>query len=162
MKALIFSDSHGISSYMKQVLRSSPDVEYVFFLGDGASDIEEVQKDFCDKIFYCVRGNNDWMCPYNDSHTIELCGKRIFLTHGHNSNVKSTDQNLYYKACADNIDIVLFGHTHTPYEKYYPNDKDGVYLFNPGSIGKSDTLGRLWFGRLEIRDDGIILSHGSV
>lgn len=164
MKALIFSDSHGVSSYMMDAVRKSPDTEYVFFLGDGVRDIEEVRERFPDKIYYSVRGNNDWLASeYSNDLTLELSGKRILLTHGHNHHVKYTEQNLYYKALAENIDIVLFGHTHTPYEQYFSSENGaGVYLFNPGSIGQMSCSSSYFFGRLDINEKGVILSHGSI
>lgn len=162
MKAIIFSDSHGDYFNIKNTLSSCRDAEYVFFLGDGVREIERAQEEFCDKIFYSVRGNNDWMSDSPDERILEFCGKRVLLTHGHNYRVKYTEQNLYYKALSENIDVVLFGHTHQPYEQYFDAGDRGVYLFNPGSIGKLSVSPYYHFGRLEITDAGIILSHGRV
>ena len=164
MKALIFSDSHGDTMNMRRTIEKCADVNYVFFLGDGIRDVEKIKENFPDKIFYCVRGNNDWMSMlenYSDERIIEIEGKRILLTHGHKYNVKYTEQNLFYKAISENIDIVLFGHTHTPYEQYFSTDDGGVNMFNPGSIGKNH-LGAYYFGRLDISESGVILSHGSI
>ena len=61
-------------------------------------------------------------------------------------------------ATEQNADILLFGHTHTPLEKYIPTDEGGFYLFNPGSIGAG--YGGASYGVINITDKGILLSHG--
>jgi putative phosphoesterase len=165
MKALIFSDSHGNSRYMKKIIKMSPDAQYVFFLGDGTSEIDELTELFPEKIFYAVKGNNDWshsfFSQYKDELVIELEGKRIFLTHGHNYRVKGGEQSLYYRALALGADVVLFGHTHTPCERYV-GENEALYMFNPGSIGIPDVRGNYSFGCMSIKDGQILLSHGSV
>lgn len=162
MKALIFSDSHGDYFNMRNTINNCHSVEYVFFLGDGIREYERARDEFRDKIFYCVRGNNDWMADYRDELVLEFEGKRVLLTHGHNHRVKYTEQNLLYLAREKNIDVVLFGHTHQPYEQYFELDGRGIYLFNPGSIGKLSLSPYYHFGRLDISEAGIILSHGRV
>ena len=167
MKALIFSDSHGKFQYMQKVVRACPDVEYVFFLGDGLSDLEAVKRNCPDKIYYGVRGNCDLFSfslseSYETDKVIELEGKRIWLTHGHTHNVKYGEQNIYYKAHENNIDIVLYGHTHIPSEHYYSTDGGGIYTFCPGSIGMLEASDCYSFGRLQIDGNGIFFSHGSI
>ena len=62
----------------------------------------------------------------------------------------------------NNIDIVLYGHTHVKSENYYPTDNGGIYTFCPGSIGEARFGGPYTYGRLQIDEKGIILSHGSI
>ena len=45
-------------------------------------------------------------------------------------------------------------------EKYIPNEKDGLYLFNPGSIGYSFGASPT-YGIIDITEGGVMLSHGS-
>ncbi len=167
MKALIFSDSHGNYRYMQKIIGDCPDVEYVFFLGDGLSDLEQVQSKHPDKIYYGVRGNCDFFSSsllgsYEIDRMLWLEGKRIWLTHGHAHNVKYGEQNIYYKARENGIDIVLYGHTHIPSEHYYPDGDGGVYTFCPGSIGQLAHSDCYSFGRLQIDEKGILFSHGSI
>ena len=167
MKALIFSDSHGNPFYMKKIVKDDLFSEYVFFLGDGLSDLEEVQREYPDKIYYAVRGNCDTFMrslsgSYDCDRILEIEGKRIWLTHGHNNNVKYGENGIYYKAKENNIDIVLYGHTHVKSENYYPTDNGGIYTFCPGSIGEARFGGPYTYGRLQIDEKGIILSHGSI
>jgi putative phosphoesterase len=66
-----------------------------------------------------------------------LGGKRFFFTHGHVYDVKYGLYRLDLAAREYQADIALFGHTHVPYEEY----ADGLYLFNPGSLGHGGTYG---------------------
>ena len=57
--------------------------------------------------------------------------KRILLCHGHTLGVKQSLLAAGLKAEEENLDLLLFGHTHRPLV-----DKRGKTLFvNPGSIG---------------------------
>ena len=163
MKALIFSDSHGNSSVMRRIIMASPDADCVIFAGDGISDAESLQNEFPEKMFFSVRGNNDYgLSPYGYARDDELLfvleGKKIFLTHGHSFGVRTTLNLLFAKAQRDEIDLVIFGHTHIPYEEYN-KEKRPFYFFNPGSVGcYSD--GGYSFGVLNINNGNILLSHG--
>lgn len=64
-------------------------------------------------------------------------------------------------ATENNADLVLFGHTHIPLERYIPTEDGGFYIFNPGSIGRSFD-GKSSYGIINITDKGILLSHGLI
>ncbi len=163
MKALIFSDSHGRYSAMRDIIKSSIDAECVIFAGDGISDVEEMIEEFPQKMFFCVRGNNDYsISPLgfarDDELTFYLEGKKIFLTHGHKYGVRASIDQLRAKAQRDEIDIVIYGHTHIPSEEY-DSEKRPCYFFNPGSVGYYEN-GGYSFGVLNIVNGGVLLSHG--
>ena len=44
MNVLVLSDSHGAVHYLRRILETETECELVFFLGDGLSDIEKVNK----------------------------------------------------------------------------------------------------------------------
>ena len=162
MKCLCFSDSHGSPYNIRIALNKHPDAEVVFFLGDGLRDLEDFILDR--KIaFFAVQGNCDYNGLLGESFvkktdSITLMGKRIFFTHGDLYGVKYGLDGVKKLALDHNADIVLFGHTHQPLEKYVPTDEGGFYLFNPGSIGGGYEGGS--FGVINITDKGILLSHG--
>ena len=165
MKCLCFSDSHGDSYNMRRVLNMHPDAEVVFFLGDGLSDLEMFINDRNRK-FLAVRGNWDTSAILGDSFVknldeINLLGHKIVFTHGNHYGVKSDLDSLLYLAEEKGASLVLFGHTHLPYEKYFPDINGGVYLFNPGSIGGRRPAGAS-YGIINITEQGILLSHGSL
>ena len=62
---------------------------------------------------------------------VELCGIQFFICHGHKYGVKGGYGTITGAAKKYGADIVLFGHTHVPYEHY----ENGLYLLNPGSCG---------------------------
>ena len=126
MRILAISDSHGATAPItKAIDMLTPDV--VCFLGDGARQAENIA-DECNIPFHIVKGNCD-LGFYEESKLIELCGKRIFMTHGHKYYVKGGVGTLKEAARKTGADIVLFGHTHTPFEQY----DNGLYMLNPGS-----------------------------
>ena len=164
MKCLCFSDSHGTSAYISRALEMHPDAEVVFFLGDGLSDIDRFVYDRT-KAWLAVRGNCDLVGDIGGSlvkkvDSITLYGKKIVFTHGDLYGAKYGTDGLVALAREQGADIVLFGHTHDPFEKYIPNeDEGGIYLFNPGSVGVSYRT-KTSYGIMEITDDMVILSHG--
>ena len=176
MKCLVFSDSHGVSFYMKKAIECHKDAEAVFFLGDGIRDFHEISATFPDKAFIAVRGNCDFSYEINgvevpkvDSITLE--GKRIFLTHGDLYGAKYGTAGLESFAEGRGADIVLFGHTHTPLERYINTEekyKDKLgeedfllppsyYLLNPGSIGQGSPK---TYGVLTLAESGVLFSIG--
>ncbi|MBQ7387264.1 MAG: YfcE family phosphodiesterase [Clostridia bacterium] len=165
MKCLCFSDSHGFSYYMKQALLMHPDAEVVFFLGDGTSDAESIFLTDRARQWICVRGNCDFR-SYTQAgeikklESIALMGKKIVLTHGDLYGAKYGSDGLLRLAENTGADIVLFGHTHSPFEKYFSTERGGVYLFNPGSIGSS--YGASSYGVIMLTEDGVLFSHGKI
>lgn len=131
MRFLIFSDSHGRCRDMEQIIDLQPRLDGIFHLGDGRRDLlEGIPKARSFPIFAAV-GNCDREQdrPYE---IVELGGIRILYTHGHLQYVKYSLDQLIRTAREETASIALFGHTHQPCLRY----EDGLYLLNPGSIGK--------------------------
>lgn len=129
MRILAISDSHGAVAPIKKAIDMlNPDA--VCFLGDGANQAADIAK-MSSTPFYIVKGNCDFG-NFEQSKLLEISGKRIFMTHGHNYYVKGGVGTLEQAARKMGADIVLFGHTHTPFEYY----NDGLYMLNPGSCAR--------------------------
>lgn len=128
-RALILSDSHGDLKSIQKALDFFGDVEYVFHLGDYASDASYIAE-HSRAIVRSVRGNCDFIAedPYFDEEVI--CGNRIILTHGHKLNAKYSIERLYYYALEHEAKAILFGHTHVAMTQFV----DGIWLVNPGSV----------------------------
>ena len=166
MKCLCFSDSHGSSYYITRALNLHPDAEVVFFLGDGISDFEEaVRADRKTRAYFAVKGNCDYTAlfmnnPLKKAETVHLLGRKIVITHGDLYMVKYSDEGLKRLAISESADVVVFGHTHRPTEKYVSFDLQNTYFFNPGSIrcgyGNVPT-----YGIISMDEDNILFSHGS-
>lgn len=148
MRILVFSDSHGMYSNLRTVVRKHSDIDVIVFCGDGADDIEEIKLEFRNKMIIAVRGNCDFCTSNPNVETITLEGKKLFITHGHIYNVKYGLYNLSCAAREAGADIAIFGHTHQATEIY----DDGLYLFNPGSIMGYEGS----YGIIDVTSQGIV------
>lgn len=129
MRILVVSDTHGNSARFLEIVKKHDDIDTVVFLGDGLSDLGYVNAN-ANRTLYYVRGNCDWSSDAPKSRFVELGGKKVFITHGHEYSVKFGLESLIEAANARRADLVLFGHTHAPYNTYM----DGLYIVNPGSL----------------------------
>ncbi len=132
MRILVVSDTHGDKYALQSALWEQPEAKYVFHLGDGARELEEISAENPDRTFFGVRGNCDSEhCELLINREETLGGRRIFFTHGHMWLAKLSPDRVVYAALERKADIALYGHTHTPLSTYV----DGLYLVNPGSLG---------------------------
>ena len=137
MRILVVSDVHGRSDRLREAILRQPTARHVIFLGDGLRQAEQAAEEFPDRTFYMVPGNCDFGAEGLPVRMETFGGKRFYFTHGHRHDVKYSLYRLDLAARSAEADIVLFGHTHVPYEEY----ADGLYLFNPGSLGYGGTYG---------------------
>ena len=131
MKILILSDSHGVTKLMTDVIAKHMNhMACTLFLGDYLRDIEKVADKFRDTAFHAVPGNCDFYSNLPRELTMEVGGKKIWMSHGDHFGVKSGYQRIEAAAAAREADICLFGHTHIP----IAYEKNGILFLNPGSI----------------------------
>lgn len=149
MKLLIFSDSHGDTHRMRELILFHSDAKAVCHLGDGEREISYLAQEFPDRDFYCVRGNCDFSSDAPALRLERLGGKRVLLSHGHLYGVKGGVYRYALAAREQKADLALFGHTHQPFAEY----DDGLYLFNPGSIRDGH------YGLIEIVSAGVVTRH---
>lgn len=168
MKLLVMSDSHGASHNILRALRIHSDADAVIFLGDGITDFMQSKDAFPNVAFFAVSGNCDMglgaAYGIRASEQITLEGRRIFFTHGHAYSVKGGTGALVSAARSRNADIVLFGHTHVPLERYIPEDEEGgaIYLVNPGSIRASRDTCRPSYAVITLDGENVLISHGEL
>lgn len=150
MRIVVTSDSHGNRWNLFEILKKEPSAEVFYFLGDGQREYYELASAHNDKTaFIGVNGNCDFSSdlPNNDVRTIN--SKKIYATHGYMEKVKFGLWGLEEKATKEKYDIVLFGHTHQPFNLY----KDGIYYFNPGSVRDG------FYGVVDITENGVMCIH---
>lgn len=147
MKILVISDTHGSDECIRSALRKESDAEIVIHCGDGAFDVDEVKYDFPDKMFICVKGNNDFSRSLEIYKLLTLGGKKIFVTHGHHHDVRSSPYSVCLAAEESGANICLYGHTHIPYNDIYKE----MYVMNPGSLRYKGTYGVITIENGEIR-----------
>lgn len=169
MRLLVISDSHGRYERLSALLDMQKGIDALIFLGDGLSDLERADAYSRGIAVFAVKGNCDSFSTLtreraSDEMTLCFEGYRLLLMHGHTRGVKYGLDNAIYAASEREADILLFGHTHEPLERYLPAGEEyslekPMYIFNPGSLGASgDGYGH--FGLIEIRPNGVLLSHG--
>jgi len=152
MKILIFSDSHGKTTNLRAVTgRIAPDISYVLHLGDNLADLRTLQASFPSITMHGVPGN----CDYSGYDTpqdavIECGGKRIWMVHGHQYNVKADSDRLPLAAEVRDVDVCLYGHTHVA-ALYRRN---GILYMNPGSIDFPRGYEKNSYGILTVESDG--------
>lgn len=134
MKMLIFSDSHGnINNMVKAIENNKGAVQGVIHLGDYTRDVIKLKEKYKDLHFEFVKGNNDWAETCLSENIINVNERKIFITHGHLYDVKRGYNKIAEKGKLLNVDAVLFGHTHVPFEQSI----DNMVILNPGTIGYS-------------------------
>ena len=151
MRIVVISDSHRRTGAVDKILSSQSDARHIFFLGDNASDMEDFEIIYPDKIFHIVSGNCDGFSLFPSTALEVLEGKKIFYTHGHNFSVKYGIHRLMDIAKKNDYQIVLFGHTHISKILY----EEGIYFVNPGSVS-NPREGKASYAVIDITDKGIM------
>lgn len=134
----IISDTHGL--LRPEVREALMDCEIILHGGDiNSSEVLDELNGIAST--YAVRGNCDknWGKYLPETFSIELYGVRFFMVH----NRKHIPISL------DNVDIVIYGHSHKYEEKY----EGGRLMLNPGSCGPRRFTLPITFAILEIEDD---------
>ncbi len=147
-KMLVLGDSHGRKYLIKEAIeRNKNCFDYLFHLGDFSQDMIDFLNQGIQT--YVVRGNMDPFIPRTDFAAnelkIEIEGLKIWAIHGHQYEVHNSTEKLYKKAIEENINLVLFGHTHSSeFSK-----RENLFLFNPGAL-KERSYGIITINNKEI------------
>jgi len=118
---------------LSAIYLESPDL--ILHLGDNSKDCDAIVDEFPNIMLRSVRGNCDYSFSGLAHDEFMLEGKNFFMTHGHNFSVKTGLTGIIRIAVERNVDVLLFGHTHIPYNATV----EGVLVVNPGSIGLGKT-----------------------
>ena len=165
MTILVISDTHGRSDRIRELLRLHSEASAVLFLGDGLRDLPQDLTVSERPRLYAVSGNCD---PYlvsgislGEEALVNFGSYRFLLMHGHRHSVKSGRERAVSYAMARGADVLLYGHTHVPEERYIPPEEGGrpLWIFNPGSLGAPQD-GSPSYGLIQIRGGQILFSHG--
>ena len=132
MKIGIISDTHIKSNLdrLDQVKYWLAEADFLIHVGDYTS-IEVIQSLLTFKNFLGVWGNNDGddlRQVLKEKEILEVEGYRIGLFHGHGEK-KTTQERAMDQFKEDNVDIIVFGHSHQPLIL----TKNKTLLLNPGS-----------------------------
>ena len=129
MKVLIVSDTHGKDENLEAAVYKEAPFDLLIHCGDV-----EGREIFTEALVDCpccmVSGNNDFFTDLPREEQIELCGKRILVTHGHYYGVSMGHEEIVEKTKAKDCQAVIYGHTHRPVVE----EEDGILVINPGSL----------------------------
>ena len=135
MKILVLSDSHSGLRFMPVAIdRVKPDA--VIHLGDYYDDGEAMAEMYRHIPFHQVPGNRDQYGIYairRETLCYNVCGVKLFMTHGHNHRVNYGLNMLLRDARAAGAAAALYGHTHVA---DCHMEEDGIWVLNPGASGK--------------------------
>lgn len=129
MKVVIVSDTHRKDENFEQVMKREKNVDMVLHLGDVEGS-EFYLREVAGCPMEIVRGNNDFFSDLPRELEIEIAGRKVFLTHGHNYYVSVGMEHIRQEGRERGMDIVMFGHTHYP----LIDIGEDVTLINPGSL----------------------------
>ena len=118
MKILILSDNHH-----RKLDFNFNEFDYILHAGDRGYEEETLLKN---NAIY-VKGNCD--LTGDDEYILNLGNKKILLLHGHTKNVKQSYLSLSLYARSQNVNLVIFGHTHYQ-DSFIDND---ILFINPGA-----------------------------
>jgi phosphoesterase, MJ0936 family len=139
MKILVVSDSHGNSELLYRTAdKEHPDM--FIHLGDLEDSRQNVEKRIGAPNVPCIfiKGNCDYFSgdDLKDRSVFKLKGHKFLCVHGHVQSVGYRKDSLLYTAAEEGCDIVLYGHTHVPFDEFIevPFENRKVHVMNPGSI----------------------------
>jgi putative phosphoesterase len=129
MRIGVVSDTHRNKSSIEQLRDKISGLDMLIHLGDNVDDISIIEKYYTGNII-SVKGNCDFLKSIPTERIEEICGKKLFLTHGHIYDVKNNLLRLRDKALQIGATIVLYGHTHIGQIDF----EEGIWYINPGSV----------------------------
>ena len=149
MKIGIISDTHGNMSSIKKTIPHLKKCDLIIHAGDCVDDAEYLYY-ATDVEVKSVKGNCDlYTSPESYELTFNINSKKFFLCHGHYYDVKYGLDSLLKFAKENDIDIVVFGHTHIPLYKVI----DNIIFINPGSTIYPRAGSNKSFGILTLKEN---------
>lgn len=152
MRIIVVSDTHEIGAPLLSIIRKNPDADLFLHLGDGWRDVQNARLKFPEIDLRMVRGNGDVVPEIPQIATVHLEGHRILYTHGSHYGVNYSLENLKALALENQVDIVLFGHTHIRHSSY----ENGVYFLNPGSASLPRDGKPPSYGWIDLTEAGVV------
>ncbi len=137
MRILVISDTHRKLENLERLLKTLGPIDMLIHLGDVEGQ-ELIIQDMISCPFYVIAGNNDYFSVLPKEMELDICGKKVLLTHGHRYLVSQGTERVKEEAVARGMDIVMFGHSHKP---VIDIDKE-ITAVSPGSLSYPRQNGR--------------------
>lgn len=126
MQILVMSDTHSDANVIEQVKKYYPNMDAIIHCGDSELNMSHPSLSG----MTVVRGNCDRDKSFPEESIVEVDGVKVYVTHGHLYNVKTSVLNLLYRGKEIGADIVLFGHSHV----LGAEQIEDTLFVNPGSL----------------------------
>ncbi len=148
MRIVVVSDSHRAVRYLYKIAELHMNTADLFiFLGDVDSDFDKLIMLYPNIKYERVVGNNDRSSVHPYEKVLDLNGRRVLICHGHTHYVKHGYNEIIEYSKKLNVDLCLFGHTHTQFSSY----DNGLYILNPGAVCRGE------YALVDIEKSGIAL-----
>ncbi|AKG33736.1 metallophosphoesterase family protein [Paenibacillus durus] len=161
MKVGVVSDTHmtrPMKKLPKALTEGLAGVDLILHLGDWV-DMEVYDELSALAPVDGIAGNNDGqdiVKRFGERKILTVTGARIGMVHGHQPYTgRGTDGNALRAFAGENLDCILFGHSHQPLMR----SEDGILLFNPGSPTDKRREKLYSFGLLDIEEGKIAARH---
>ena len=157
MKIAILADTHMRKGRKlpEFVWETLAEVDTILHAGDIVTETHLKELESLAPVV-AVRGNGDWLIDGLPEKAVFQLGQfKIGMTHGHEGSGKTTPQKALSTFAQDRVDIIIFGHSHTPYKSY----TSGILLFNPGSPTERRRSEFHSFGIMTIQDNQFDIQH---
>lgn len=138
MRILIVSDTHRHEENLEIVLQREKNLDMLIHLGDSEGT-EDYIRTIAGCPCYIVKGNNDYFSDLNRDIKMSIGKYKVLLTHGHHYYVSLGTETILSEGRAQNMDIVMFGHTHRP----LIDIREDITVLNPGSLSYPRQEGRI-------------------
>ncbi len=136
MRIVAVSDSHGRSAGLLRAAELFPEAELLLHLGDGFSDLQQLQRQYPERTIAGVRGNCDIFSDQPEQRVFTVEGITVLATHGHLFGAKRDLFGLLRRCREVGAGLCLFGHTHRPLCR----ELEGCWFLNPGPCQGSGAL----------------------
>ena len=138
MRILIVSDTHRHEENLEIVLQREKNLDMLIHLGDSEGS-EDYIRTIAECPCYIVKGNNDYFSDLNRDIKMTIGKYRVLLTHGNHYYVSLGTETIISEGRAQDMDIVMFGHTHRP----LVDIREDITVLNPGSLSYPRQEGRI-------------------
>ncbi len=138
MRILIVSDTHRHNENLEIVMQREKNLDMLIHLGDSEGS-EDYIRTIAECPCYIVAGNNDYFSNLRKDIKMNIGKYKVLLTHGHHYYVSLGTETIISEGLAQDIDIVMFGHTHRPLIDIRYN----ITALNPGSLSYPRQEGKI-------------------
>lgn len=139
------SDSHGMSSRLRELEQAYPQADYYLFTGDLSDPA------FRHDPWISIQGNNDRNSILPEQKIVETPYGGILLIHGHQFPLRLRKDRIRSLAKEAGCRAAIYGHTHIP---EIDQEKD-IFVLNPGSLYRSRTEGGPGYALIRMDEHGI-------